>query len=146
YADGTVPLPDRSVDAAISVNVFVEIRTPAEMRRICREIARVLKPGAPFVLESSSPAAFGHAFRSYSYPHTRPLRSGDTTACIVSTPDGQIVIEDTYWTEDDYTGALEHAGLSVVTVAYPPVEDPAAWITDEAVVPPCIVIRAVKAS
>jgi hypothetical protein len=103
-------------------------------------------PGSPFVLESSSPTAFGHVFRSYSYPHTGPLRSGDTTTCIVTTPDGQLVIEDTYWTEDDYTGALEHAGLTVATIAYPRPHDPSAWATDEASVPPCIVIKAMKAS
>jgi hypothetical protein len=75
----------------------------------------------------------------------RPLRSGDTTACIVITPDGELVIEDTYRTEDDYTGALEHAGLTVATIAYPLPRDPSAWSTDEASVPPCIVIKAIKA-
>jgi SAM-dependent methyltransferase len=143
-AEGTVPLPDESVDGAVSLNVFVELRTPDELRRVCGEIARTLRPGRPFVLESTSPAAFGHIFRSYGYPHAGPLRSGDTTTCIVATPDGPLVIEDTYWTEDDYTGALEHAGLTVATVAYPRPQDPSAWATDEAVVPPCIVIKAIK--
>lgn len=89
--------------------------------------------------------AFGHTFRSYSYPYSRPLRSGDTTTCIVTTPDGHLAIEDTYWTEDDYTSALEHAGLTVATVVYPLPRDAAAWATDEATVPPSIVIKATKA-
>jgi SAM-dependent methyltransferase len=146
HAHGTIPLPDASADGAVSLNVFIEMRTPGEMRRACSEIARVLRPGGPFILESSSPMAFGHAFRSYSYPHGGSLRSGDTTTCIVTTPDGQLVIEDTYWTQDDYTSTLEHAGLTAAAVVYPLPRDPAAWATDEASVPPCIVIKAIKAS
>jgi hypothetical protein len=100
--------------------------------------------GSPFILKSSNPAAFGHTFRSYSYPHTGPLRSGHTTTCIVTTPDGQLAIEDTYWTEHDYTSALEHAGLTVATIACPLPHDPSAWSTDEAFMPPSIVIKATK--
>lgn len=144
HSDGAIPLPDASADGAVSLNVFVEIRTPGEMRRACAEIARTLRPGGPFILESSSPMAFGHTFRSYSYPHGGPLRSGDTTACIVTTPDGQLVIQDTYWTEDDYTGALEHAGLTVSAIACPRPRTPAAWTTDESSIPPSIVIKAMK--
>lgn len=145
HADGAIPLADASVDGAISLNVFVEMRTPGEMKYACGEIARTLRAGSPFILESSSQAAFGHTFRSYSYPHAGPLRSGDTTACIVATPDGPLVIEDTYWTENDYTSALEDAGLTVATIVYPRPRDLSAWATDEAVVPPCVVIEALKA-
>jgi len=142
--DGPIPLPDASVDGAVSMNVFIEIRTPAAMRRTCAEIARTLRPDAPFVLESSNPLAFGHTFRSYSYPHPGPLQSGDTTPCIVTTPGGQFVIQDTYWTEDDYVNAIEQAGLTVTTIGYPRPRDPAAWSTDEASIPPGIVIEARK--
>jgi hypothetical protein len=85
-------------------------------------------------------------FRSYSYPHAGPLRSGETTPCIVTAPGGQFVIEDTYWTEDDYRDAIEQAGLTVTTIDYPLPRDPAAWFTDEASVPPCIIIEARKAA
>jgi SAM-dependent methyltransferase len=143
--DGPIPLPDASVDGAISMNVFIEIRTLDVMTRACAEITRTLRSGAPFILESSSPMAFGHTFRNFSYPHAGRLRSGDTTQCIVTAPDGQFVIEDTYWTQDDYVNAIERAGLTVTTIDYPRPRDPAAWSTDEASVPPCIVIAARKA-
>jgi SAM-dependent methyltransferase len=142
--DGPIPLPDASVDGAVSMNVFIEIRTPGAMRRACAQIARILRPDGPFILESSSPMAFGHAFRNFSYPHAGPLRSGETTPCIVITPGGRFVIEDTYWTEDDYVDAIEQAGLTVATIGYPRPRDPAAWSTDEASIPPCIVIEATK--
>jgi SAM-dependent methyltransferase len=142
--DGPIPLPDASIDGAVSMNVFIEIRTPDAMTRACAEIARTLRPDAPFILESSNPMAFGHTFRSYSYPHAEPLQSGETTPCIVTTPGGQFVIEDTYWTEDDYVDAIEQVGLTVTTIDYPRPRDPAAWSTDEASIPPCIVIEARK--
>ena len=90
--------------------------------------------------------AFGHTFRSFSYPYSGLLRSGDTTACIVTAPGGQFTIEDTYWTERDYVDAVERAGLTVTTIAYPRPGDASAWSTDEASVPPCIVIEARKAA
>jgi hypothetical protein len=37
----------------------------------------------------------------------------------VTTPGGQFVIEDTYWTEDDYVDAVEQAGLAVITIDGP---------------------------
>lgn len=145
HTDGIIPLPDASVDGAISMSVFIEMRTPGQMAHACGEIARTLRPGRPFVLESTSPAAFGHTFRSYRYPYTGPLRSGDTTTCIVTTPEGQLEIEDTYWTEQDYTDALKHAGLAIAKITYPQPQDPSAWATAEATVSPCIVIKATKA-
>lgn len=142
--DEVIPLPGESVDGAVSLNVFVEIRTLAEMRGICREVARTLRPGSPFIVESTSPLAFGHTFRSYRYPVSAELRSGQITPCIVTTPAGELVIEDTYWTEDDYTRALQAAGLTITAVDYPMPRNLFAWSTDEALLSPCIVLTATK--
>lgn len=38
----------------------------------------------------------------------------------MTTPGGQFVIEDTYWTEDDYVDAVEQAGLAVITIDFAP--------------------------
>jgi hypothetical protein len=129
----------------VSLNVFIELRTLAEMGRACREVARTLRPGGLFIVASTSPLAFGHTFRSYRYPVSGQLRSGQVTPCIVTTPAGELVIGDTFWTEDDYAGALRQAGLTVTAIGYPMPRDPSAWSTDEAVVSPCIVLTAVKA-
>jgi SAM-dependent methyltransferase len=142
--DEAIPLPDESVDGAVSLNVFIEIRTLAEMTGICREVARTLRPGSPFIVESTNPLAFGHAFRSYRYPVCGELRSGQVAPCIVSTPAGELVIDDTYWTKDDYVGALAEAGLAITAIDYPMPRDPSAWATDEALLSPCIVLTATK--
>lgn len=139
-----IPLQDEAVDGAISLTVFVEIRTIAAMNKVCREVARVLRHGSPFIVMSVSPMAFGHTFRSFGYPTAEPLRSGDITTAIVTAPGGQFPIDDTYWTEEDYQSALVQAGFAVPAVDYPRPHDPAAWSTDEATVPPFIVIKAIK--
>ena len=144
HIDEAIPLPDESVDGAVSLNVFIEMRTLAEMGGACREVARTLRPGRPFIVESTSPLAFGHTFRSYRYPVSRELRSGQVTPCVVSTPAGELVIDDTYWTEDDYSGTLREAGLTITGIDYPMPRDPSAWSTDEALLSPCIVLTAVK--
>lgn len=142
--DQGVPLSGESVDGAVSLGVFIEIRTLAEMTGICREIARVLRPGCPFIVVSTSPMAFGHTFRSYSYPVALELRSGALTPCVVNTPAGQLVIEDTYWAENDYSSALREANLTIAAIDYPMPLDPSAWSTDEAIISPSIVIKAIK--
>jgi ubiquinone/menaquinone biosynthesis C-methylase UbiE len=142
--DDSIPLDDESVDGAISLDVFVEIRTLCTMRKVCFEITRTMRPKAPLIMMSSSPMAFGHTFRSYSYPTTHNLRSGALNPCFINAPAGQFVIEDTYWTEDDYVNTLRQAGLSIVTVDYPRPSIPSDWSTDEASIPPYIVIKSVK--
>ncbi len=140
----TIPLPDESVDGAVSLTVFVEIRTIDAMRRACSEVARVLRRGSLFIVMSISPMAFGHTFRNFGYPATERLHSGAITSAIVAAPGGQFSIDDTYWTEDDYRGALSQAGFTVAAIDYPRPRDISAWATDEATVPPFIVIKAIK--
>jgi len=66
------------------------------------------------------------------------------TGAARTAPGGQFPINDTYWTEEDYRGALVQAGFAVAAVDYPHPRDPAAWSTDEATVPPFIVIKAIN--
>ena len=141
---GTVPLPDESVDGAVSLNVFIEIRTMDAMRRACKEVVRVLRREGVFIVMSASPAAFGHTFRSFGYPATGHLQSGSLTRCIVTAPGGQFCIDDTYWAEDDYRDALLQAGFTVTAIDYPRPHDPSGWSTDEATIPPFVVIKAIK--
>jgi SAM-dependent methyltransferase len=139
-----IPLPDESVDGAVSLTVFIEIRTIDAMRRACSEVARVLRRGSLFIVMSIKPTAFGHTFRNFGYLATGQLHSGAITTAILTAPGGQISIDDTYWTEDDYTSALSSAGFTVASIDYPRPGDPSAWATDEAAVPPFIVIKAIK--
>jgi SAM-dependent methyltransferase len=141
--DGAVPLPDSHVDGALSVNAFVEFRTHDEMRAVCLEVARVLRSGGTFVVMSISPQAFGRSFRSFSYL-SPAAGSGSTALCRIVTPKGPLDLDDTYWEEADYIGALESAGLAVDEIAYPLA--PQHWDTSEREVAPFILLRARKPS
>jgi hypothetical protein len=55
--------------ATRSCTAFIEIRTLAAMTHACVEIARTMRPDASFVLESSSPTAFGRTLR---HPYRPP--------------------------------------------------------------------------
>ena len=114
------------------------------MRRVCGEVARVLRKGSMFIVMSGSPAAFGHTFRSFRYPAAEDLQSGSFVKCVVTAPGGQFSIDDTYWAEEDYRDALMQAGFTVTAIDYPRPHDPSGWSTDEAAVPPFIVIKAIK--
>ena len=144
HADGTIPLPDRSVDGAISVNVFIEIRTRETMRSVCAEIARVLKPGGVFVLMSTNPGAFGQTFRSFSYSSPSTPTGGSLAICTVATANGPLRIEDTYWTEADYRTAISGADLRILDVDYPRPARPEEWSTAEATVAPFVIFRSVR--
>jgi ubiquinone/menaquinone biosynthesis C-methylase UbiE len=83
-----LPLGDRSIDAATAIFVFHEL--PAEIRRlVAAEAARVLKPGAPFVLVDSLQTGdrpdwdgildgFG---RSFNEPYYRSYLEDDLEEC-----------------------------------------------------------------
>ena len=144
HIDGVIPLKDASVDGAVSLSVFIEIRTLSVMKQVCSEVARVVRPGGPFIIMSTSPAAFGHTFRSFSYPSTEILTSGSLTECIVASPGRQFAIDDTYWSEGDYVSVLLEAGFSITSISYPLPANPHGWSTDEATVAPFIVIRALR--
>jgi SAM-dependent methyltransferase len=142
----SVPLPVRTeiLDGAISLHVFIELPTVRLMDSVCAEVFRVLRPGARFVVMSTNPDAFGHHFRTFSYPEPPPHVSGASVECRIHTADGSFSLRDTFWTEQDYRAALTRARFHVRAVSYPAASDPSNWTTSEKDVPPFIVIEAVK--
>jgi ubiquinone/menaquinone biosynthesis C-methylase UbiE len=53
----SVPLPDQSIDAAVSNEVFVHILRLEDKKNVLREMERLLKPGASFVFKNHTMAA-----------------------------------------------------------------------------------------
>ena len=80
--DSVIPLPDTSVDGAVSMNVFIEIRTLSAMTRACAEIARTC---APVRRSSWNPRArWRSATRSGASATRTPGRCGAATRLHVS--------------------------------------------------------------
>ena len=139
--NGKIPLPDNSVDVAISAHVFVEMKTIEEMNESAREIIRVLKPGGTFLVISTSPASIGHEYVSYQYKKRDGLQSGDPITCVIKGKK-TFEIDDTYWTEQDYHTVLENAGLREIVISYPTAEG-LGWL-EESQVAPDIVLKGIK--
>lgn len=139
--ENTIPLPDESMDVAVSAHVFVEMRTLKEMQQAAEEIARVLKPTSMCIIISTNPASIGYEYKSYTYRKQDGLKSGDPITCIVKgeTP---FEIDDTYWTEEDYRQVLASAGFVNIQATFPLAEGNE-WL-NEGTVAPDIVLSCVK--
>ena len=140
--EDVIPAGEKSMDGAISANVFIEIKTLDYMREACREVARVLKPDGVFVVMSANPAAFRSNFRNFSYSAREGVQSGEGVICTLKSQGQSFDIQDTFWQEKDYLSALESSGFVVESVTYP--RPDVLWDTDESKVPPFIVLKAKK--
>lgn len=140
---GQIPETDNSFDGAFSGSAFVETKTLDSMKSALAEIARVVKPGGVFVLATANPEAFGHDFKNYSRTgNPKNLKSGQVTKCTIK-GERPFVIEDVYWTEQDYVSVLESAGFAVEEITFPKATTEGDWI-DETEVAPEMVIKARK--
>src|SRR3989339_800867 len=138
---GQIPEADNSFDGAFSGSAFVETKTLNIIQSALAEIARVVKPGGVFVLATANPEAFGHDFKNYSRTENpENLRSGQVTKCTIKRKK-PFVIEDVYWTEQDYISALESAGFAVEEITFPKATTEGDWL-DETEVAPEMVIKA----
>jgi len=139
-----IPVETECLDGAISTNVFIEIRDILSMMEVCHEINRVLKTGSPFIISTTNPAAFGCSFRNFEYATPEKRQSGAVTTCRIFNGDAWVSVEDTFWKEQDYVTVLESTRFRVTHVQYPEPADPQQWDTDEAAVPPFLILRAIK--
>ncbi len=137
----TIPLPDASVDVAVSAHVFVEIQNLAEMHTATQEVSRVLKPGGTFIIIATNSASIGYEYKNYRYIKKDELKSGDPITCVVKgeTP---FEIDDTYWTEEDYHQVLESNGFMKIRATFP-LAMGEEWL-DEVKIAPDIVLEYIK--
>lgn len=127
---GRLPFDDSSFDLVFSSFVFLEISRIDEIERILKEMKRVLRDdGTIIFVTSSTEATRGHwVSLSYAFPENdKPLKSGDTVKLLIQGVD--VVFHDYFWTEDDYSGAAERAGLTVTALHKPlgSPDDPVEW-------------------
>ncbi len=117
---GHLPFEYAEFDLVFSSFVFLEISRIEEIESILREMKRVLrKDGVVIFVTASMEASQGDwVSLSYSFPENdKPLRSGETVKLLIRGID--VVLYDYYWTDADYTGAAERAGLTVAEIHKP---------------------------
>ena len=136
-----MPFPDGAFDRVIAAEVLEHIRGD---QQAMNEIARVLRPGAPFVAVVPNPESMHADYLSYRYLPTGPLTSGDQVTCLIKGAD-PFEITDHYWTRQDYMRAVRAAGFTILDVLEPVADptDPFPWL-DEKTVAPDLVIHALR--
>jgi ubiquinone/menaquinone biosynthesis C-methylase UbiE len=139
-----IPLQDEIADACISLNVFVEMSTRPTMLSALREVHRVLRARSHFVVATTSPMAFGHKYLSFEYDQPRNRRSGTGVICHVHTERGELELEDTYWTEEDYASAMRESGFRICSISYPTGARADFPASDESIVAPFMIFDAIR--
>ncbi len=117
---GLLPFEDAAFDLIFSSFVFLEVSRIEEIERILKEMKRVLrKDGTIIFVTSSTEATQGNwVSLSYAFPENdKPLQSGDTVKLLIQGID--VVLYDYFWTEEDYIGAAERAGLVLARLHKP---------------------------
>lgn len=137
----TIPLGSNTVDVAIAAHVFVEVGSTDEMKQISHEVYRVLKPGGIFVIITNNSQAIGKNYLSYGYPANDHLVSGQKIPCTIKKGKDSFVIDDYFWSEEDYKKILEDAGFTVSMTF--PLMIGSDWL-DETKVASHVVIKCVK--
>jgi ubiquinone/menaquinone biosynthesis C-methylase UbiE len=113
-----VPLPDNSVDVALSHMVFVECKSLEQIKQALCEIYRVLKPGGQCVIVSGNPESVGHEFVSWVDKKPEGFRSGSPIICTIK-GEKPFIVEDVCWLEQDYHDVLKSVGFQVNQVTFP---------------------------
>lgn len=140
--DEKLPFDDSMFDVALLAHVFVEVSGLEQMQRISDELHRVLKVGGILVIITNNSKAIGCDYLSYSYPRTAGLLvSGEKIPCTIKKGNESFVINDYYWSEEDYKKVLKEAGFAV-SMTFPKV-DGKGWL-GESRIAPHVVIKATK--
>ncbi|WP_394836857.1 class I SAM-dependent methyltransferase [Pendulispora rubella] len=119
--DQRLDIREGSVDAALSCFVFVVIPEAERIRRIVREVHRLLRPGAVYAIVDHNPDAVGLPFEFARVGEAgRTYAPGDPLEVHLSTPAGPpVVVHDFYWPKTMLSDVLEETGFRNVRVATP---------------------------
>lgn len=138
-----LPFKEQSFDAALCANVFPEFGTLDDILVACREVWRVLKRNQVFTVIVPNPDSIFADFVSSRYINVTNLKSGSPITCLLKGAE-PVLLQDYYWTADDYTSVLETAGFQVDELLLPTASaDDGEWL-DEIRVAPDLVIRAMR--
>jgi len=117
---GLLPFEDSTFDLIFSSFVFLEVSQIEEIEGILKEMKRALRKDGIIIFVTASTEATEGNWVSLSYSfreNDRPLHSGDTVKLLIQGID--VVLYDYFWTEDDYSGAAERAGLILAQLHKP---------------------------
>ncbi|MDQ0341053.1 ubiquinone/menaquinone biosynthesis C-methylase UbiE [Caldalkalibacillus uzonensis] len=116
---------DDSVDGAMTCYVFINIASEEQIRRIIKEIYRVLKPGAKYIILDTNPDTTGISFSTFrSGESGRQYAYGEQREVRLRLPDhSELILYDYHWPKKMYIEALREAGFSIIDVLEPTLKD-----------------------
>lgn len=137
-------LPDNSFDHVVSNFVLCTVNSLREIKKIIKEIYRVLKKNGVFIIMNSNwERSNGKEFISYKLEYCKNLQPGERINAALKT-NPPIIFEDWFWPREDYIQSLEDCGFRLQTIEEPVADsNQASWI-DELTHPPFIIFIARK--
>jgi len=105
-------LDHNSISAAFACFVFINIESDKQIASIMREIYRVLRIGAPFLIVDTNPRSTGIEFSTFRNGEGRKYEYGEEKVEILYLPSGEdLVLHDYYWPTEMYRRLLREAGF-----------------------------------
>jgi SAM-dependent methyltransferase len=138
--DSFLPFENGSFEMVVSIFVLFEIPTLKKMIQILSEIARILKPGGVLIAVAGSEELYKRNWISLdgkSFPENKNPQSGNI--CRIKLTNIGLILNDYFWTNDDYIYAAKCAGLLMAKKSYPlgRIDDGIDW-QDEIYYPPFV--------
>lgn len=139
----TLPFANDSFGALFSSWMILEEGSNDEIIRLFTDCHRVLKPGSLALVVTNTPEFYQYHWVSCRVDHPEnqpPLRSGQPVRATLL-PE-EVVVDDYFWSEQDYTHFFTTAGFEVVD-SHRPIgkdDDPFEWI-DEKQFPPYVIYQ-----
>jgi SAM-dependent methyltransferase len=136
---------DGSFDDVISNFVLCAVPTEDAVRKILREVHRVLAPGGSYVIMNSDwEESNGREFVSFRLEYNPTLTSGCPVRAVTKS-DPPIVFEDYFRSKKEYSEMLAGTGFlcNPPELIFAPPENDGSWM-DEVLFPPFYLIKAFK--
>lgn len=126
----TVGLADGSADAVMCNHVLASLPTEEAVLAVFREIRRILRPGAPFVLLTTDPACSGTEYASLRIGDPgKAYGPGEELSVRLRRTDGTWQMMRNYaWPVGMYPALLERAGFRDVSRHRPTVDEALALV------------------
>jgi ubiquinone/menaquinone biosynthesis C-methylase UbiE len=117
-------LQDGSMDVVIICFVIINISSEERIKKVIKEVYRVLKPSGRLLILDSNPDAIGFEFSTFrNGTKDQTYKNGDKKQQflhILNRPD--LVLDDYYWTREFYMSVLKEAGFSDICTCEPTLE------------------------
>lgn len=127
-------LPERTLDAAMSCYVFINIGDIDVIRAITREVYRVLRPGARYSICDTNPDTTGVDFSTFrsGAPGVKYEPGQPRPVTLHQPPAGVLELSDYHWPREVYGAVLTRAGFSSIEYTTPLLRDvpPSPDLTD----------------